>query len=184
MFSNKRKALVIQVVSKKELKVAINSDVVRGDAFICYSHGLQIAGDCDSDDHYGRWSSSDYGLGDSDNGYLASCKLWIHNEECDNWIDHKYCKLKSSLDKLIPISIFNGKKEGDTVTFRNGGQTIVLTLKQLGSRFNGNFEDILMSMADNHASGDREPKWCGDISQSEQKRIIKSAVDEYRKSIE
>lgn len=81
----------------------------------------------------------------SDYGYPQSqryVECWITSNFCDNWSRHGY-----PIDEYLPVELFLGKKEGDSVRFMLHGREIKLFLRQQWFRYGGiNFEDLLQRM--------------------------------------
>ena len=95
-------------------------------------------------------------------------QVWMTGEGCDNWYDDFH----DFRVEHLPLSFFDGKKEGDTVEFDSetsswggwkgkgkGGHLtpekchVVLTLNQSGCRYRrfGNFETVLNRLKEVHA---------------------------------
>jgi hypothetical protein len=72
-------------------------------------------------------------------------QIWCADQGCENWQAHKQENpKKKGFVKLVPVSVFEGKQEGDTVEI-NG---LVLKLEQTKYRYRnfGRFEEVLTGL--------------------------------------
>lgn len=81
-------------------------------------------------------------------------EVWAADDQCDNWSCH-YKRVDGEEIKFptyLPVDLFEGKKEGDTVTFKWGKYDIELTLNQLDYRYRsfGAFEKVLDDLIDQY----------------------------------
>ena len=133
-----------------------------GDVFIVPNGLLEV-----TDKHLdpnGIWDASEVAMfqGHKDELFV---QVWMSNSDCDNWSDHFYDVRYGHL----PISLFDGKEEGDAIEFealttswkgsRKNRPTpekcmVKLTLKQLDYRYRrfGKFEDVLARLLDLHTA--------------------------------
>lgn len=75
-------------------------------------------------------------------------QVWWSSEDCDNWRSHKWDEwptLFGNIPDRLPARIFEGKKEGDKISFRLGDIDAEVELRQLGFRYQwaGPFEQAL-----------------------------------------
>jgi len=76
-------------------------------------------------------------------------QVWWTNENCDNWRCHlsrEWPALFGNIPDRLPARLFDGKKEGDKISFRLGGDIDAeVELRQLGFRYEwaGPFEQAL-----------------------------------------
>jgi hypothetical protein len=97
-------------------------------------------------------------------------QVWWTNGDCDNWVSHRWDaqpELFSNISSHLPVSLFEGKVEGDKIRFtlsRAQAQIgehyldqpceveIEVELRQLGFRYQwaGKFEEALQRLLDAH----------------------------------
>lgn len=107
-------------------------------------------------------------LGISPGGPLV--QVWWTNGDCDNWVAHRWedhPELFGNIGSYLPVSLFEGKVEGDKLRFtlaRAQAQIgehyldqpceveIEVELRQLGFRYQwaGKFEEALQRLLDAH----------------------------------
>ena len=90
----------------------------------------------------------DFGVKLSEGDILV--QVWAYNEESDNWSDHgvkigQDYKRPGGFPSNLPVSLFEGLKEGDTITLNHEGEEIILTLSQRSARYSrfGGFHEVL-----------------------------------------
>lgn len=74
-------------------------------------------------------------------------QVWAYNKDCDNLCRHHYLN-GEDLPEYLPVDLFDGKKEGDIVTFDSKWGKVELTLAQKGSRYErfGTFDSVLKTL--------------------------------------
>jgi hypothetical protein len=84
----------------------------------------------------------------------------VHEGKSDDWHGTGYY-IDGVLQKIpfpacLPLNLFEGRKEGDTLSFTYGEIEVTVTLRQLACRFGNKirFEDILSKMADSYEEDD------------------------------
>lgn len=75
-------------------------------------------------------------------------QVWWTSENCDNWRCHSWDEWPSLFGNIpdrLPARLFDGKKEGDKISFRLGDIDAEVELRQLGFRYQwaGAFEQAL-----------------------------------------
>lgn len=75
-------------------------------------------------------------------------QVWWTDENCDNWRCHssrEWPSLFGNIPDRLPARLFDGKKEGDKISFRLGDIDAEVELRQLGFRYQwaGPFEQAL-----------------------------------------
>ena len=109
-------------------------EIIRGDIFIV-PNSLQIC-----DDH------GSYGYNVQDVTGLQVCfEAWMTNDECENWSCHYYDKFnKKRISDRMPVELFIGKREGDTVEVTINGIKAILTCAQKSYRYSSDsFENLM-----------------------------------------
>lgn len=71
----------------------------------------------------------------------------INSDECKNWGRYGHPEI-GKFRELMPVKLFMGKKEGDTVELLIKGKKIIVTIDQLNSKYfrYGAFHDFLYDM--------------------------------------
>lgn len=73
--------------------------------------------------------------------------IWAFSpgDENSNWCCHYEMPGGDNFPSYLPVEIFEGKAEGDTITLETKWGTVELTLKQSGTRYGsyGKFESVL-----------------------------------------
>lgn len=74
-------------------------------------------------------------------------QIWVYNGDCDNLCRHHYLN-GDDLPEYLPVSLFDGKKEGDVITFNSKWGRVELTLAQKNSRYErfGTFDSVLSAL--------------------------------------
>lgn len=83
-------------------------------------------------------------------------QVWFTSDESENWTDHSHPRIPNRIPNNLPIELFEGKVEGDTVTFDHDDLTIELVLNQSDYRYRrfGQFEEVLESLIARQTSRD------------------------------
>ena len=111
-----------------------------------------------------------------------SVEVWVSNEESENWSCHQIpAKLKKGLGikdgyfpTFLPVSHFDGKKEGDTVTYElPNGDKLELKLAQEKYRYRnrGDFATCLYALKKNYVDNNSQEWWDGVFAKEEARTV-------------
>lgn len=127
--------------------------------------------------------------GESFKGYHISVPCWITSCKNDNWPRHpwedtvhksEHCYF---IGEYLPLLMFKGKKEGDTIAFEHQGRDLKLRLCQRKYRYkNRNFEDLTSYLTKLLVSISKEED--GDKFYIENAKLIEKEYNEYKSSVQ
>lgn len=151
----------------------MDSNVLYGDIFVI-PNSLQI---CDDNGLYG------YAVEDV-NGLQVCFEGWITNDECDNWSCHHYDKIGDNFSNKIPVELFMGKKEGDTVNMTIHGKQVVVTCRQKEYRYSKNaFENVLYNLTKSFGGVCASSYFSPPLCERSQMAMILSTHEKYARSL-
>lgn len=109
-------------------------------------------------------------------GWHVSMQCWITSNKNNNWPRHGY-----GIDEYLPLGLFLGKKEGDTILFKHNQREVKLRLQQSGYRYRlyGKFDYLCLQMAEKCVTSDL----LEGLTLQEQAQLIKKETQEYEASL-